>query len=233
MEESREGCMCVRLLLKSNVTAPGYCGDCKGRCCRRRFEVLNDPGVAWLMEWFTQYFSDIAAECERKASACHLLRASRSRSAKPGREPTETTGLLVEFLFHSGPLTHTHMLAVRCMHVNTHTHTHAHMHAHTRPCTQQTFTPGTTPAMRGTSGIPVTCFEEAELICLVRRWEPEDDRVQVRWDWAASRPSCSFTLWNTTYNRNTATHAHLHFAPALFVVFSTASFKSWISHSSV
>lgn len=101
------------------------------------------------------------------------------------------------------------MLAARCMHINT--HTQAHMHAHTRPCTQ-TFTPGTTPAMRGTSGIPATCFEEAELIWLVRRWEPEDDRVQVRWDWAASRPSCSFTLWNATYNRNTATHAH---TPAL------------------
>lgn len=39
-------CARVCVLLRSGVTAPGYCGDCKGRCSRRQFEVLNDPGVA-------------------------------------------------------------------------------------------------------------------------------------------------------------------------------------------
>lgn len=89
-------CVCVWWLLKSNVTAPGYCGDCKGRCCRRRFEVLNDPGAAWLMEWFTQYSPASRPSASGKPGHVIFLRASRSRSAKPGREPTETTGLLVD-----------------------------------------------------------------------------------------------------------------------------------------
>lgn len=48
----------------------------KGRCCRRWFEVRNDPGVAWLIDWFTQYFSSFAPEYYWKVWASHVLRAS-------------------------------------------------------------------------------------------------------------------------------------------------------------
>lgn len=138
----------VWLLLKSNITASGYCGEIA--CCSRRFGVLNDPGVAWLMEGFRQYFSNFWAEHEWKAWSCHLLRAPCSRSAEPGREPTETTGLLVEFLSHPGPLTHTFTPKHRraCTYINTRTTTYmekytpAHLFTHT-------FTLGTTPALQG------------------------------------------------------------------------------------
>lgn len=115
--------------------------------------------------------------------------------------PQRRGGLLAEFLFHSGLLTHI------SSEVCAHTCVSLYEYKYTHPCT-----PGTTPALQGTSGSPVTCFGEAELICLVMLCEPQGDGEQVWWDWGVSRPSSSFTLplWNTPCNINTASHAHTY-----------------------
>lgn len=168
------------------------------------------------MEGFTRYFSNFrgrprAASLGMSSFKSPPLKVARAWK-RAHRDDRAISG--VSFPFWT---THTHTYAVKCMHI--HKHIHVHMHSiNTHSCTHA-FTPGTTPALQGTTGIPVTCFEEAELISLVRRWEPEDDGVRAPSDWAVSRPSCSFTLplWNAPYNINTTTHARLHFTPVLFV----------------
>lgn len=105
--------------------------------------------------------------------------------------------------------THTHTYTVRCTHVHKHTHAHTPLcttkFKHTHPC-MHIYT-GDHPSIAGTSGIAVTCFEEAGFISLVRRWEPEDDQVQIRSDWTVSRPSLLICLtamkWPIYHNINT------------------------------
>lgn len=54
-------CGCYWRAMSQLLAIMGRWHDCRGRCCSRRFEVLNDPGVAWLMEGFTWYFSNFGA----------------------------------------------------------------------------------------------------------------------------------------------------------------------------
>ena len=104
----------------------------------------------------------------------------------------------------------------------THTHTHTTMHICTYTCTANykhtslyNIYTRDHPSIAGTSGIAVTCFQEAELISLVRCWVPENDRVQVGSGWVVCRP-CSFTLplsnapcrINTTTNLSICTQPH-------------------------